>query len=123
MYADWPNQPERKEFLAELEVLRRFPKTDQPRGTGYVVDTLYSTRKALEEESFQDVIRTAISFGNDTDTTAAVAGGLAGIRFGLGGILMRWLAQLRGFDLVAPLVDSFAAAHALTSKVANPRTT
>jgi ADP-ribosylglycohydrolase len=37
--------------------------------------------KALEENSLDDAVRTAIHFGNDTDTTAAVACGLAG--FGL----------------------------------------
>jgi hypothetical protein len=58
----------------------------------------------MEEESFEDVIRTAILFGNDTDTTAAIAGGLAGIRFGLAGIPKRWLRQLRGFDVAEPLL-------------------
>ncbi|MFM0454959.1 ADP-ribosylglycohydrolase family protein [Paraburkholderia nemoris] len=109
IYAVWSDQPARKAFLVELDVLRSFPKTDQPRGTGYVLDTIWSARKALEEGSFEDVIRTAISFGHDTDTTAAVAGGLAGIRFGLAGIPERWLEQLRGFDLVAPLIRQFTA--------------
>jgi len=59
--------------------------------------------KAMKENLFEDVVKTAITLGNDTDTTAAVAGGLAGIRFGLDGIPERWLEQLRGFDLVQPL--------------------
>jgi len=108
IYRLWPEQGERAGLLAELDMLRRFPKTDQPRGTGYVLDTIWSARKALEEDSFEDVARTAILFGHDTDTTAAVASGLAGIRFGVGGIPDRWLRQLRGFDLVEPLVATFA---------------
>jgi ADP-ribosylglycohydrolase len=92
-----------------LNVLRSFPKTDLPRGTGYVIDTLWSARKALEEKSFEDVVRTAILFGHDTDTTAAVAGGLAGIRFGFAGIPDRWLTPLRGFALVAPLISPLLA--------------
>jgi ADP-ribosyl-[dinitrogen reductase] hydrolase len=91
-------------FLAELNMLRSLPKTDRPRGTGYVLDTPWSARQALAEGSFEEVIRTTILFGHDTDTTAAVAGGLAGIRFGLAGIPIRWLTGLRGFDLVAPLI-------------------
>ncbi|MFP3481443.1 ADP-ribosylglycohydrolase family protein, partial [Burkholderia sp. SIMBA_057] len=75
-----------KAFLAELDELRSFSKSSEARGTGYVVDTLWSARKALEEESFEEVTRTAIGLGHDTDTTAAVACGLAGIRFGLDGI-------------------------------------
>eukprot|EP00257_Ricinus_communis_P012824 XP_002538111.2 uncharacterized protein LOC8279457 [Ricinus communis] len=94
-------------FLAELDELKRFPRSNEARGTGYVVDTLWSARKALEEESFEEVARTAISFGHDTDTTAAVACGLAGIRFGLDGIPVRWLQQLRGFELAEPLIARF----------------
>lgn len=105
IYQNWLGERERKAFLSELDVLRSFPKTDQPRGTGYCVDTISSARKALEGESFEDVVKTAILFGHDTDTTAAVAGGLAGIRFGLDCIPTRWLGQLRGFELLAPILS------------------
>lgn len=104
IYEDWPEHRERKALLPELDVLRSFPKTDKPRGSGYVLDCLFSARKAMEEESFADVVKTAIMFGNDTDTTAACAGGLAGIRFGLSGIPKRWLQQLRGLELAKPLI-------------------
>jgi ADP-ribosylglycohydrolase len=107
IYHAWSDPREQKAFLAELDELRSFPKSSGARGTGYVVDTLWSARKALEEESFEEVARTAISFGHDTDTTAAVACGIAGIRFGLDGIPERWLEQLRGFELVEPLVARF----------------
>ena len=109
IYQDWPDQKQRSRLLAELEVLRSFPKTHEPRGTGYVLDTIWSARKAMEAGSFEDVARTAISFGNDTDTTAAVACGLAGIKFGPAGVPPRWLEQLRGFELVEPLLASFMA--------------
>ncbi|MCP3725403.1 ADP-ribosylglycohydrolase family protein [Paraburkholderia sp. CNPSo 3272] len=107
IYNVWPDQRERNLFLAELDVLRCFPKTDTPRGSGYCIDSLWSARKAMEEETFEDVVRTAILFGHDTDTTAAIAGGLAGIRFALDGIPTRWLQQLRGFELVEPLIGSW----------------
>lgn len=106
IYNVWPDQRERNVFLAELDVLRRFPKTDTPRGSGYCIDSLWSARKAMEEETFEDVVRTAILFGHDTDTTAAIAGGLAGIRFDIGGIPDRWLRQLRGFEIVEQLIVS-----------------
>lgn len=77
-----------------------------PRGSGYVVDTLWSSRLVLEASSdFEGVVRGAVALGNDTDTTAAVAGGLAGIRHGLGGIPRRWREELRGADLLQPLLD------------------
>jgi ADP-ribosylglycohydrolase len=63
----------------------------------------------MEEGSFEDVARTAILFGHDTDTTCAVAAGLAGIKFGLDGIPVRRLEQLRGFEIVEPLIASLMA--------------
>ena len=104
IYANWSDQPERKVLLNELDVLRRFPASNSLSGSGYVLDCLWSARQALTGDSFEEVVRAAIMFGNDTDTTTAVAGGLAGIRFGLAGIPIRWLEQLRGFELAEPLI-------------------
>ena len=47
--------------------------------------------------------RQASACRNDTDTTAAIAGGLAGLRFGARSILTDWLDGLRGRDVVDPL--------------------
>ncbi|WP_423193177.1 ADP-ribosylglycohydrolase family protein [Cupriavidus sp. H18C2] len=112
VYKSWPDMREGSEFLRELDVLRAFPKHGAPRGTGYVLDTIWSARRALEASTFEGVVRAAVSFGNDTDTTACVAGGLAGIRFGLGGIPARWLKQLRGFDIVEPFISAFLCTNA-----------
>lgn len=73
-------------------------------GTGYVVDCLHSARLAFEQSSFEAVVKCAIALGEDTDTTAAVAGGIAGLRFGYHGIPERWRTTLRGANLIAPLV-------------------
>ena len=79
-------------------------KDEAPRtGSGYVVNSLWSAYEASLQPSFEAVIKEAIAFGNDTDTTACIAGGLAGIQFGVDGIPERWLAGLRGIELVAPL--------------------
>jgi len=108
VYREWSNPQERKAFLAELDFLRCFPKTDKPRGTGYVLDTVHSVHEAMKETSFEDVAKTAISFGNDTDTTAAAACGLAGIKYGIDGIPERWLRQLRGFNHVEQVLARLA---------------
>ena len=76
-----------------------------PTGSGYVVDTLHSARWALERGTdYEQVVRLAISLGHDTDTTACVAGGLAGIQYGDSGIPRRWLDGLRGQTIYEPLV-------------------
>lgn len=74
------------------------------RGTGYVLDSLHSARVVLRNNSYESVVKSAIQLGNDTDTTAAIAGGLAGIRDGIGGIPSRWRDALRDAELFAPLV-------------------
>lgn len=87
----------------ELDEHIRPEAQPQGRGTGYVVDCLHSARLALEEDSFAAVVQRAIAFGNDTDTTAAVAGGIAGLRFGLSAIPPRWLDHLAEKTTVEPL--------------------
>jgi len=58
---------------------------------------------------FARVVTGAIALGDDTDTTACIAGGLAGIVVGEGGIPRRWLDALRGRELVEPLLDQLVA--------------
>lgn len=72
-------------------------------GSGYVVDSLWSARVAVEEsDDYAATIRRAIAFGNDTDTTAAIAGGIAGIRHGASAIPAAWHDRLRGRELLDP---------------------
>lgn len=75
-----------------------------PNGGGYVVDCLCSALAACRETDYPSIVRAAVSFGNDTDTTACVAGGIAGLRFGRGGIPADWIDRLRG----RPEVDHLA---------------
>lgn len=94
----------RPEALEELEWSIRPDDPPSGKGSGYVVDCLRSARMALQASTYQDVVRAAIRLGNDTDTTACVAGGLAGLRDGIDGIPMRWRADLRGQALYEPLL-------------------
>lgn len=49
--------------------------------------------------------------GNDTDTTAAICGGLAGIYWGADGIPADWLRAMRGHEVVEPLIERLVAWH------------
>lgn len=89
-----------------------FP-TSSIRGTGYVVDCLWSARQACESSEFESTVRSAISLGNDTDTTACVAGGIAGITYGVSAIPARWRSALRDIDEVQPLLDKLLVSRGL----------
>ena len=50
-----------------------------------------------------------IACARHTDTTACVAGGIAGLRFGMEGIPQRWRAGLREPELFLPLLEQLLA--------------
>ena len=65
--------------------------TSEIKSSGYVVDTLeaalwavsHKSNNADKEKSFRNDLLDAVNLGQDTDTVGAVAGGLAGIIYGL----------------------------------------
>ena len=83
-------------------------------GGGWVLDSFWSAWEAFAaSSSYRDTIVRAVRYGNDTDTTAAIAGGLAGIRWGLdesqGGIPAEWLDALRGKDVVDEILEKISS--------------
>lgn len=90
---------------AELELHVRPDAPDPGQGSGYVVDCLRSARDCVAAgRTYEQVVKAAVRLGHDTDTTAAVAGGIAGLRDGVRGIPERWRSALRGRELVEPLL-------------------
>lgn len=82
-------------------------------GRGFVVDSLWSAWDAFAlSGSYRETIQHAVGYGNDTDTTAAIAGGLAGLYWGTheeaGGIPAQWLEALRGEELVDGILGEVA---------------
>ncbi|MBR1969090.1 MAG: ADP-ribosylglycohydrolase family protein [Clostridia bacterium] len=77
--------------------------------SGYVVDTFEAAVWCLmNTESYKDCIVAAIELGNDTDTVAAVAGGLAGIYYGIGGekgIPEEWIDSLAKKDWIEEMLE------------------
>jgi len=96
-------------LLAEVEGSIRPDAPPGGKGSGYVLDCLQSARWATHAGGFEAVVKAAISLGNDTDTTACVAGGIAGLRDGVGAIPERWRLGLRGRELVDPLLRGLLA--------------
>lgn len=103
----WPHSTDER---AELEDHIRPDDATPGDGGGYVVSTLRSARWAVETTTdYASAVRAAISLGSDTDTTACVAGGIAGVRYGARSIPARWREELRGQELLAPLRDTLLA--------------
>ena len=85
------------DYERELEWSVRPDETWEGGGSGYVVDCLRSAFMIMERAaSYEDAVKRAIMLGNDTDTTACVTGGLAGILFGFHNIPSRWYNALKG---------------------------
>jgi ADP-ribosyl-[dinitrogen reductase] hydrolase len=72
--------------------------------SGYVVSTLEASLWCLfQTESYADAVLTAVNLGKDTDTTAAVTGGLAGLFYGAKSIPAEWLDVLARRDDIIEL--------------------
>jgi len=77
---------------------------------GYVIHTLEaSVWCLLNTSSFQDAVLKAVNLGDDTDTTGCVAGGLAGLFYGLKEIPKEWLNAIARKEDISKLFDRFSA--------------
>jgi ADP-ribosylglycohydrolase/protein-tyrosine phosphatase len=107
--------------LEGLDALRAWRDDHRPAGRGGVLDCFWSAWTAFAAaEDYSDAVRRAVALGHDTDTTAAVAGGLAGAWFGLDSIPAEWLAGLRDRALPGLLVDRLLAAFGWRTSTVSP---
>lgn len=71
------------------------------RSGGFVRDTLKAaTWCFVNTNSYEACVLAAVNLGDDTDTTAAVAGALAGTTYGLKAIPQKWIDTLSGKELI-----------------------
>ena len=98
LWDEQPLAPEIDEVAAGSFKRRRPPEI---RGTGYVVRSLEAALWAFYNGgSFEEGCLLAVNLGDDTDTTGAVYGQLAGAFYGEGGIPESWLARLSHRSLI-----------------------
>lgn len=89
--------------LAELDFIEK-AQANEPTGSGYVVNSFWSAIYSVRiSKTYEETIKNAIALGCDTDTTACIAGGLAGLIHGVDGIPNEWLQRLRGRENIEPL--------------------
>lgn len=63
--------------------------------SGYVLHSLEASLWCiLTTKSYEDAVLKAVNLGDDTDTTAAIAGGLAGLVYGFEAIPEKWISML-----------------------------
>ncbi|WP_137285448.1 ADP-ribosylglycohydrolase family protein [Halorussus salinisoli] len=83
------------ELQAALEPLANGDRPDSLSTSGYVVHTLQTAlHDVLTADTAEDAIVTAVNRGGDTDTVGAVAGAVAGARFGASELPARWVAEI-----------------------------
>ncbi|AFY39019.1 ADP-ribosylation/Crystallin J1 [[Leptolyngbya] sp. PCC 7376] len=83
--------------------------------SGYVVHTLEASLWCcLNNGNYADTVLAAVNLGDDTDTTAAIAGGLAGIYYGLDNIPDEWQKLIHHHDEILTLGDRLFLSMATT---------
>lgn len=93
------NAPDLPEF-GRLPRIAALPEGEIKSG-GFVVHTLEAALWCLfNSGSYAECALKAVNLGGDTDTTACVAGGLAGIMYGYDAIPPTWIEALRGKDII-----------------------
>jgi len=86
----------------EIQLFERVLKNDistysenEISSSGYVLHTLEASIWCfLNSESYAEAVLKAVNLGEDTDTTGAITGGIAGIYYGFENIPEEWIAEL-----------------------------
>jgi len=77
------------------------------RSDGYVVHSLEAALWCLLRGcSYEEVVLAAVNLGADTDTTAAIAGGLAGLQYGWESIPRDWRESLARYQDILKLSEA-----------------
>ncbi len=80
------------------------------RGSGYCVESLEAALWCVAHSvSFEETVLRAANLGDDADTTAAIAGQLAGALYGVAGIPAAWLSRLHASEDIDRLARSLHA--------------
>lgn len=81
------------------------------RSGGYVIETIEaSVWCLLTTDNYKDAVLKAVNLGHDTDTTAAVTGGLAGLLYGFDVIPNEWVKKLARVEDIAGVANKLTAA-------------
>ena len=103
-FKDYPEELKHFERIFTIGNLTR----DAIKSNGYVIHTLEAVYwSLLNSESYFDTIFNAVHLGNDTDTIAAIAGGLAAIYYDELNIPEDWMELIPKREEIDTLLDRF----------------
>ena len=93
------------DVVSEVKLINGYAEAEIA-SSGYVVHSLEAAVWCLlNETGFEATVLKAVNLGSDTDTTAAIAGGLAGILYGFPAIPQKWINQLARKDDIFDLCE------------------
>ena len=102
-------ESERKHFQRVIAEDVSGISKDQVRSGGYVIDSLEASLWCfLGTDSYQNAVLSAVNLGHDTDTTAAITGGLAALYYGIKEIPEEWMAVLARREDIVRLGEELA---------------
>lgn len=107
-YSEMGTNPAEMSYYSHLLDLKYFAALSEEHihSTGYVVDTLEATMWSLvTTDSYEACTLKAVNLGLDTDTVAAIAGGLAGLYYGMEQIPDKWLEVIARKDWIYNLCE------------------
>lgn len=100
---------------AEIQLFDRILKYDmlyvesEIQSSGYVLHSLEASFWCfLNADSYEETVLRAVNLGGDTDTTAAIVGGLAGIYYGVDDIPQKWIEHLVRVNDIKDLAERLA---------------
>jgi len=83
-------------------------KENTIQSTGYVLHSLEASLWCfLNSDTYAEAVLKAVNLGGDTDTTAAITGGLAGLYVGEESIPETWKSRLARLEDIEELIDRF----------------
>ncbi len=83
---------------------------DEIKSTGYVIDTLEAVLWTFfHANGYREIILNAINLGGDTDTIAAIVGGIAGTYYGLKDIPKEWIQNIAKKKELYQMFEKFYA--------------
>jgi len=105
----YKNHPELKHYRRIFEENFKDTPRDDISGSGYVVNCLEASIWCLlSTDSYKDCVLSAVNLGDDTDTTASVSGGLAGLLYGYSDIPEEWKNTLIRREYIETLCENAA---------------